>query len=227
MQVQLYLDDSGTMQMSQMMSIQTTIQGLFSQLPPLTKHLVQMVLGNPAALANDFQLRVVCDFPDIASGHSFDLDVHSSVTLAEIMCEYVPGTFQLSFRLLYRGRPVNLARLVDEALGQSQSQILEAGSPAQPQTVAAQGPAINQQSQCLPPLSAGALNAPARMVNAEGVQNAMVTDDARAERNAKQAKQVVCMITELSPHCIDTCNHCSLVKLCYVVFGSIEVAMNR
>lgn len=121
LQVQVYLDDSGSLQVSKLMSVQTTIQGLFSQLPQLAHNLLQVVLDNSPPLASSFQLRLVCDFPDICSttDHSFDLPIHSSVTLEEIMHEYIPGTFQLSFRLLYQGEPVNLAALILEQLEKS------------------------------------------------------------------------------------------------------------
>lgn len=120
-QVQIYLDDSGRFQVSQMMSLQTTIQGVLSQLPEVAQNLLEVVLDNSPPLASDFQLRLVCDFPEVLSsaGQNFDLPVHSPVTLEEIMHEYIPGTFQLSFRLLYQGEPVNLAALILEHLTKS------------------------------------------------------------------------------------------------------------
>lgn len=113
------------------MSIQTTIQGMFSQLPRLAHSLLQVVLDNSPTLANSFQLRLVCEFPDViaTATQNFDLPIHSSVTLEEIMHEYIPGTFQLSFRLLYNGKPVNLAALILQHLDKSYHDGPKTGQP--------------------------------------------------------------------------------------------------
>lgn len=171
MQVQIYLDDSARLQVSQMMSIQTTIQGLFSQLPELVQNLLEVVLHNSPPLASDFQLRLICDFPDVisSSGHNFDIPVHSSITLEQIMHEYIPGTFQLSFRLLYQGEPVNLAALILDQLTKSFHEDTAAAMPVHPRSKAApQTPGQPQAQHWHSPLQAeGNLNGQGKCIRPE------------------------------------------------------------
>lgn len=105
-QVQVNLDDTGSVQFGRLMRVETTIEELYHQMPPLV---LQVLKTKPQAVQQQFRL-----LPQSSSRSSkpFDLDCHSSITLKDVMYEYLPGTFEFKLQLLCEGEPVNVEELL-------------------------------------------------------------------------------------------------------------------
>lgn len=112
MQVQVNLDASGSLHFGSLMRVETTVQSLYQQLPPLFQHVLR-------TLPQDAHLQFRLLQPN--GGHNsepFDLECSRSISLQDIMVDYLPGTFEFKFQLICNSEPLDV-----------QQQLLEMAQP--------------------------------------------------------------------------------------------------
>jgi hypothetical protein len=101
------------------MRLETTIEALYNQLPPLVVHVLQQM---PQSAQLHFRM-----LPErnSANARPFDIECFRTVTLRDLMLD-LPGTFEFKFQLLCNSKPINFA---GELIKLSQQQPRHAPSP--------------------------------------------------------------------------------------------------
>lgn len=96
------------------MRVETSIESLFSQMPPLVKH----VLERLPKTSQQPMFRLLLGSTADRSGASthYDIDCRSKLTLQEVMLEYLPGTFECRFQLLWDGEALDFEEQLLHAL---------------------------------------------------------------------------------------------------------------
>lgn len=114
------LDAEGSVHFGRLMRVETTIEALYHQMPPLV---LQVLKAMPQPAHQHFRL-----LPQSSSRSSkpFDLECCRTVTLRDVMVDYLPGTFEFKFQLLCNGEPINFEQ---ELLQMSQQNLHHAPPP--------------------------------------------------------------------------------------------------
>jgi hypothetical protein len=125
-QVQVNLDSAGCIHFARLMRVETTIEALFNQLPPLVHHVLMKMEES-----SQLQFRLLPPSNSRRNGpasKAFDVDCSAIISLKDIMKDYLPGTLEFEFQLLCNSRPIDFEK---ELIRVSQHQLHDSTSLAQ------------------------------------------------------------------------------------------------
>jgi hypothetical protein len=104
-QVEVQLDKTGGIQVGKLMRIDTRIEQVFAQMPPL----VMRFLAQLPTPSKQPMLRLLLTSKDSSEdSEHYDIQCNSTLTLEQVLLDYLPGTFECTCQLLWDGEPFDL-----------------------------------------------------------------------------------------------------------------------